>query len=153
MIPQDFDAYIPVYDAIPESWEDARQYIVEQLKQISNAVNVREVGWFLDQELLSGKQFIPGSNLSGTSTQYRSIFRKVFDASPLASGANTVPHDLTFDNRFTLIDLWVAGTDSVGFQALVISGNDVVMNATDFSITSPMAFDRAYIVCEYIQEL
>jgi hypothetical protein len=133
MIPQDFDAYIPVYDAIPESWEDARQYIVEQLKQISNAVNVREVGWFLEQ--------------------YRSIFRKVFDASPLASGANTVPHDLTFDNRFTLIDLWVAGTDSVGFQALVISGNDVVMNATDFSITSPMAFDRAYIVCEYIQEL
>lgn len=152
-IPQDFDSYIPVYDAIPERWEDARQYIVEQLKQISNAVNIREIGWFLDQELLSGKQFIPGSDLTGTSTQYRSVLRKVFDVSPLVAGANTKPHDITFDNRFTLIDLWVCGTDSVAFKGVRITGDDVVMNQNDFSITSPLAFDRAYLFCEYIQEL
>lgn len=77
---QEFESYVPVYDTIPEKWEDARAFIVEQLKKISTAVNIREIGWLLDQELLSGKAFIPGSNniISGGSSQtFRSVLRKV----------------------------------------------------------------------------
>jgi hypothetical protein len=53
---QEFESYVPVYDTVPEQWEDARAFLVEQLKKISNAVNVREIGWLLDEELLSGKR-------------------------------------------------------------------------------------------------
>ena len=56
---QIFESYIPVYDAVPEGWEQARPFIVEQLKALANAANIREIGWYLDEELLSGKQFIP----------------------------------------------------------------------------------------------
>jgi len=155
---QEFESYLPVYDAIPEKWEDARDFLVEQLKKISNAVNAREIGFFLDEELLSGKQFIPtaemSSNDSSNSQQFRTVLRKVIDVAPLVAGLNAgKDHGILFDANFTLISLWVAGTDSGALTALQISGNDVLMNSTQIVITSPQAFDRAWCVVEYIQEI
>jgi hypothetical protein len=156
---QVLESYVPVYDAAPQTWEAAQPFIVEQLKRLANAINIREIGWFLDEELLSGKAFIPGTNNvldqgSQTSQNYRSILRKVVNVSPLVAGLNPpFLHGITFDNNFTLIDLWVAGTNSTAFLAQDISGNDVLMNATQLIITSPQAFDRAFAVIEYIQEL
>lgn len=154
---QVFESYVPVYDAIPDKWDDARPFLVEQLKKISLAVNIREIGWFLDEELLSGKAFIPGadaiSNL-GTNQTFRTILRKVVDVGPLVAGANApVLHGITFDDNFTLIDLWVSGTNSTTLTARRISGNDVIMDSTDLTITSPQAFDRAFAVIEFLQEL
>jgi hypothetical protein len=151
---QEFESYVPVYDAVPEKWEDARPMLVEQLKKISTAVNSREIGFLLDEELLSGKSFIPGGGTSGGSNQFRTVFRKVIDVSPLSAGLNAgVNHGITFDTNFTLIDLWVAGTDSGSLTARDISGNDVIMNSTQIVITSPQSFDRAFAFVEYIQEL
>lgn len=153
---QELEAYLPVYDAVPERWEEGRQFLVEQLKKISNAVNLRTIGWLLDEELLSGQAFIPGANTppGNSASNFRTVLRKVVDVGPLVAGANPpVLHGITFDVNFTLIDLWVSGTNSVGFTARVISGNDVIMNATQLLITSPQAFDRAFAFIEYIQEL
>ncbi len=153
---QEFESYVPVYDAIPDQWENARPFVVEQLKKISNAINVREIGFLLDEELLSGKQFIPAAVPAGDASpqQFRSVLRKVVDVSPLVAGLNAgVVHGITFDNRFTLIDLWVAGTNSGTLTARVINGNDVIMNAATIVITSPQAFDRAFAFIEYIQEI
>lgn len=152
---QELESFLPVYDTVPEKWEDARAFLVEQLKKISNAVNIRTIGWLLDQELLSGQAFIPGVTIPGNNPgEFRQVLRKVIDVSPLVAGANApVAHGITFDTNFTLIDLWVAGTDSGTLTARVISGNDVLMNATDLVITSPQAFDRAFAFIEYIQEL
>ena len=150
---QEFESYVPVYDAVPDKWEDARPFIVENLKKMSNAINIRTIGWLLDEELLSGQAFIPGVNASGTSPQYRQVLRKVIDVGPLNAGLNAGKlHGIFFDINFTLIDLWVSGTNSGTFTARTISGNDVVMNATNLVITSPQAFDRAFCVCEYLQE-
>lgn len=152
---QVFESYVPVYDTVPEKWEEAREFLVEHLKKISNAVNVREIGFLLDEELLSGKSFIPGVTIPGNNpSNFRSVLRKVVDVSPLIVGVNAgVPHGITFDANFTLIDLWVAGTNSSTFTARVISGNDVIMDAMNIVITSPQAFDRAFAFIEYIQEL
>lgn len=155
---QYFESYVPVYDAIPDAWEEAKPFLVERLKEMANAVNAREIGFLLDEELLSGKQFIPTPAMSGAtssnSQQGRSVLRIVVDVSPLVAGANAgVPHGVIFDNRFTLIDLWVAGTNSATLTARDISGNDVLMNATNLVITSPQAFDRAFAFIEYIQEI
>lgn len=154
---QQLESFVPVYDAVPESWEEAKPFIVEQLKRISNAVNIREIGWLLDEEVLSGKAFIPGAeslNNVGTSQTFRTVLRKVVDVSPLVLGANApVAHGITFDTNFTLIDMWVAGTNSATLTAREISGNDVVMSATNITITSPQAFDRAFCFIEYCLEL
>jgi len=152
---QEFESYVPVYDTVPEEWEAARPFLVETLKKISNAVNVRTIGFYLDEELLSGNAFIPGATIPGNNPGiFRSILRKVVDVGPLVLGANAgVNHGIVFDANFTLIDMWVAGTNSGTLTARVISGNDVVMNATQIVITSPQAFDRAFATIEYIQEI
>ena len=152
---QIFESYVPVYDTVPEEWEEAREFLVEHLKKISNAVNLREIGWLLDEELLSGKAFIPGITIPGNNpSNFRQVLRKVVDVGPLVAGLNAgVNHGILFDVNFTLIDLWVAGTNSGTLTARDISGNDVLMNATQIVITSPQIFDRAFAFIEYIQEL
>lgn len=150
---QFFESYVPVYDVVPENWEEGRQFLVEQLKKISNAVNIRTIGWLLDEELLSGQQFFPGTS-SSDNQQFRSVLRKVIDTGALVAGVNPgVPHGILFDVNFSLIDLWVSGTDSGTLTARRITGNDVIMDATNITITSPQAFNRSFCFIEYIQEL
>ena len=150
---QEFESYVPVYDTVPEKWEDSRPFIVEMLKRISNAVNAREIGFFIDEEVLSGKAFIPSANLSGTSQQFRQVLRKVIDVSPLVPGVNAFAHNITFDANFTLVDSWVSATNSTTFLAITMDYPQVTMDAVNVNITSPGAFDRAFFICEYMQEL
>ncbi len=152
---QTFESFVPVYDSVPEKWEDARPFFVEQLKKISEGVNTRTIGWLLDEELLSGQQFIPSAtNTTGEMQQFRTVLRKVIDVSPLVAGAaNVFPHDIVVDMRFTLIDMWVSATRSATPIAQVITGSDVTIDATNININSPGAFDRAFCFVEYIQEL
>ena len=153
---QNFETYLPVYNAVPDKWEEARPFLVEQIKMICNAVNIREVGWFIDDEILSGQQFFPAAVPAGDATapQFRSILRKVVITGALVAGANPgVAHGISFTTRFTLMDMWVAGTNSGTLTARVINGNDVIMDATNITITSPQVFDRSYCVISYIQEI
>jgi len=161
---QDFEAYVPVYDMVPEKWEDARQFLVEHLKKISNAVNYREIGFFLDEELLSGKSFIPGATVAGNPQRFRSVLRKVIDFGALPNtGTKTVAHGITFDANFTLIDLWGASTDPVNFFAVNLGHTsaapdqiELYIDATNIVVktgSNRSAFTRTFIVVEYILEL
>lgn len=152
---QDFEAFVPVYDTVPETWEEGRQFLVEQLKKISNAVNVREIGWLLDEEYLSGQQFIPGSNITAESQQFRSVLRKVIDCSPLVIGANLFAHNIIFDANFTLMQLYGAATNPTTLVAIPLPNavDTLSMDATNINITSTAAYDRCFVVVSYIQEL
>jgi hypothetical protein len=149
-----FESFVPVYDTVPESWEDGRAFLVEHLKKISNAVNAREIGYFLDEELLSGKQFYPGA--SANVQQFRSILRKVVNCSPLVAGVNTFPHGITVDINFTLIQMFAAASDATTpFDSEPIpNGADALsMDNTNIYITVADNWDRANTTIEYIQEL
>jgi hypothetical protein len=155
---QIFESYVPVYDVVPDKWEDARPFIVEQLKKITNAVNIREIGWFLDEELLSGKAFIPGSNNiagQGTTQQYRQILRKVIEFPGLVAGVNVQPHGITVDANFSLIQLFGAATNATTLTGEPIpNGADTITyDVTNIIITVGSAYTRAWATCEYIQEL
>jgi len=147
---QEFESYLPVYDTVPEKWEEGRQFLIEHLKKISNAVNNREISWLLDQELLSGKRFIPGT---ATPPQYRSVLRIVVDVSPLVAGLNVFPHNVVFDANLTSIDSWVEATNSTTFTAVTFAYPELQIVGPNININSPGAFDRAYFIWEYIQEL
>lgn len=161
MIPidsQQLESYVPVYDVAPEQWEEARPFIVEQLKKLANAINVREIGFFLDQELLSGKAFIPGLNIivEGNSSQrFRTILRKVIEFPGLTIGVNTQPHDIFIDANFSLIQLFASATNATALTGEPIpNGADTISyTATDIVITVASAYARAWAVIEYIQEL
>ena len=161
---QFFEAYVPVYDDVPEKWEEGRQFLVEHLKRISNAVNVRTIGWLLDEELLSGQSFIPGVAQPNPQI-FRSVLRKVIDFGPLPNtGLKSVPHGIQFNANFTLIHMWASATDPVNLIAFPIpyagaGGHDAValyMDATNINIiteTNRSTYTRCFVVMEYIQEL
>ena len=165
---QNLESYVPVYDVAPKTWEEGRAFIVEQLKRLANAVNVREIGYFLDQELLSGKSFIPGSNetaAGGTSQQFRTILRKVIDFGALPnSTTKSVPHEISFDANLTLIDMWLSATDPTNLLAFSLaywsnsSPGSIILNmdSTNINVTTTSnysTYTRSFVVCEYIQEL
>lgn len=157
MQPEDsqiLESYVPTYDVAPATWEEGRAFLVEQLKKMANAINIREIGWYLDEELLSGKAFIPGANTGSTSQQFRTILRKVVDVGPLVAGVNPPkPHGVVFDANLTSIDSWVEATNSTTLQAVTLVSPELVINGPNINITSPGAFDRAFFVWEYTQEL
>ncbi len=161
MTPSDnqiFESYVPVYDAVPEKWDDARAFIVEQLKRISTAINIREIGWFLDEELLSGKAFIPGTasiGASQTSQQYRSILRKVIEFPGLTVGANSQAHGININDSFSLMQLYAGATNSMALTGEPIpNGADTIdYDATNININVAAPYDRCWAVIEYIQEL
>lgn len=147
---QIFESFVPVYDTVPETWEDGRNFLVEHLKKVSNSVNVKEIGFFLEEELLSGKQFVPSP--TQTPLQFRAVFRFVADVSPLVAGVNTFPMPVTFNNRFTLVQSWVAATNSGTLNAVTLS-SEVTFTAANITINSPGNFDRAWCVIEYLKEV
>lgn len=163
---QQLESYVPVYDVVPEKWEEARPFLVEILKKITNAVNIREIGWFLDEELLSGQAFIPGIPPAGNSSpsQFRQILRKVVDFGALPNtGLKTVPHGITFDSNFTLTNLYGASTDpnallAIGLGHAASSPNQIELYLTSTTInvvtgSNRSNFTRTFIIIEYLQEL
>jgi len=166
---QQFESYIPVYDVAPEKWEEARPFIVEQLKKISTAINIREIGWFLDEELLTGKAFIPGLNndfSGGTSQQFRQVLRKVIDFGALPNtGTKSVPHGITVDANFTLVFMAAAATDPIALISFPIPYADpsnnlnavaITIDAVNVNITTGSNrsnFTRCFVTIEYLQEL
>ena len=161
MIPIDsqaLESYVPTYDVMPEKWEDARGLVVEQLKKMSYAINIREIGWFLDEELLSGKAFIPGINNAdeGSSSQaFRTILRKVIVFPGLTVGVNTQPHGIMVDANFSLIQLFGAATNATVMigEPLPNGADTMSYDATNIIITVAAAYTRAFATIEYIQEL
>lgn len=153
---QNFESFLPVYDVVPDKWEDAGPFFVEILKKISNAVNLREIGWVIQDQVLTGKAFEPGANPDPKNTpyQYRQIFRKmVIFPTGLTAGINSIAHGIVFDINFTLVDMWVAATDTATTTAEVITGTNVIMGVTFITVMSPQNFSRAEIIIEYLLEV
>jgi hypothetical protein len=149
---QQFDSFVPVYDVVPEKWEDARQFLVEHLKKISNAVNIRKIGWLLDEELLSGEQFFP----SGTNQNFRSVLQTVVNCSPLVVGLNPFPHGVQVDANFSLMQLYASATNHSAFTGSPIpngANKTITYDANNIYINTDVAFDTCYAFFLYIQEL
>lgn len=164
---QFFESFVPVYDAVPEKWEDAREFLVEHLKKISNAVNIREIGWLLDEELISGKQFIPGVN---NNQVFRTVLRKVIDFGSLPnSTTKSVAHEITLGDGvnpavFTLTALWACATKpSLSYAALQIPYSSPTFNqnislnmdAVNVNITTAIdysSYTTCFVFAEYTQE-
>jgi hypothetical protein len=148
---QNFDSYLPIYDTVPEKWQDARPFLVEMLKKISIEVNRREIGWFLNEEIVTGQQFFPST--TSNPPQFRSIFRNVIDFSPLPAGTTSLPHGITVDANFTLVELFGSATNSVSLKGTPINQPNINYDSVNINITSALAYDRAYAIISYIQEI
>lgn len=166
---QIFESYVPVYDAIPEGWEDSRAFIVEQFRRMATAINIREIGWHLDEEVLTGKAFIPTENTLSdgyTSQQFRQVLRKVIDFGELPNATTKqVEHGININENFTLVQFYGSATDPSTLVGLPIPyANPTALNQSislDYDSTYVIIgtgidrtnYTRCYVVIEYLQEL
>lgn len=162
----------PIYDVVPEQWENAREYIVERFTTHAMSINAKEIGWYLDVELDTGKKFIPKNFdpavQASTSEIYRTILRKVvvFGALPNTT-SKPIAHGITVDDKFTLIQMYAAATDPTDpgtFPSLpiphasptLVNNIELKLDDTNVIITTGSdrtAFTRCNVVIEYIQEI
>lgn len=161
---QNQDSYLPLYDTVPDNWDQAKQILVEDLREISDAINTREIGWYIEDEVLTGKQCFSNATSAqlqdmGRSNVYRSIFRKVLDFGTLPNTTTkSVAHGITFDANFTLIHLSASATDPTGFTAIPIPTTtaSIGMDATNVNIATTANltnYTRCIVVIEYLKEV
>jgi len=156
-----FDSFVPVFSTPPEKPEMLAGFTTEQLRTHARGINVREIGWMLDQETITGKNFIPGAN-SATDQQFRTVFRKVIPFGPLPnSDTNSIAHGITFDINFTLVDMWASATNSTSgsYSAFTFGyGGTLIglyMDETYVNITTTADYSnytRCFVVVEYMLE-
>ncbi|HAM52222.1 MAG TPA: hypothetical protein DCP92_16590 [Nitrospiraceae bacterium] len=162
---QQYESFVPVYDVIPEHWEMARQQLVEQLKKITNQLNACEIGWFLDQEVVAGKNLFPGTTAS-TNQNYRTVLRKVFATGALPNNTqNKYAHGIIVNANFTLITMYGGASNPSGtFPSLpmpytsITAGRNVQLDMDQTYIYITTAFNysgytQSFVVVEYTQEL
>jgi hypothetical protein len=163
----DFDSYLPVYNAIPEEWEDSRQFLTERLREITDSVNAKDFAQYIDRDTLNGQLWLPG-----TGTSLRDNLRKVVDIGPLpdfgVTSTKTVAHGITFSENTCITRFYGAASDSGATDltkgiplpyiqmpggahiGIEIDGTNIIITgdgATDYS-----AYTCAYVVVEWIDE-
>jgi hypothetical protein len=150
--PQNYDQFIPVYEAIPEEWEEAREQLVERMRFIGNTVNNRQTSMYTNTEVLAGQKF------DSATQEPRDAFRKTFLIKALPNaGVLNIPHGIKFDANFTLTDLYLSATDPVNFLAFSVktlgSPVSISMDATNIIITTTgnyTAYTKNVVVVEYL---
>jgi len=155
-----FDFSVPVYQTMPANWQDAREFLVEQLRKIATQINVRENGYYFDIEQLSGASLYPDGG------ELRDVFRKVLPVGALndfsATPTQTIPHGITTTSDTRLFRLFGSATDPGLTSAiplpfvsaagnhleLSIDGTNVyIKGSSDYS-----AYTSAFVVVEYVQQ-
>jgi len=162
----EYDIYVPVYNTIPEKWEDARAFLSEHLREISEGINAREYGYYSDTEVLSGNVWFPDNG-----TLFRSVFRKVIDTGALknfgTTGTKNIPHVITFSDATRITRLYGAATNpgassiTHGITLPFVDGANVnrriglEIDATNIIIRGRgdySAYSCSYVVVEWIDE-
>jgi len=110
MNPSDnFETFIPVYDGLPDTYEEAREYLVEQLRQVADGVNSRDYGVYADVEVINGQEFGVGTE------ELKPVFRKVIDLGGLPDFGVTDPkqvaHGITFSENARITRFYGTATD------------------------------------------
>lgn len=141
----------------PEEFEEFRVKFLALYRDISNNVNVRQIGVFDLEEFLTGERWFT----AGNPQVKRQTFRIVFQIGPIVAGAtSTTAHGLTGVTAYTHI-YGTAITDVVDYRPIPYASATVVTNqieikvdATNITIingaTAPN-ITSALVVLEYLK--
>ena len=153
----------------PEQYnDDFRLQLRKYLNNIASALNVKENGFYFEEETPTAGLFIPiATPNSSANVKFRPMFRVVVDFGALPNNATkSIPHGITTTQDYSIIRLNGAATDpgvttiTEAIPIPFVSTNPLqvvlTMDATNINITTGMDrtnFTRTFIVIEYIKEI
>lgn len=142
---------------IPEDPEQSRIRIRQYLNDIANSLNVKDSGYNVQTETITGQLWLPNyTNPGAANVRFRPAFRTVVPFTGLVTGANTVPHGLTLARtwHFTRIDGVIENTATPLYVPIPNMDVQVTLDATNINITIPAGYNgyNGRVVLEYLKE-
>lgn len=135
--------------------------LTDNNRDIANAVNVREIGNYLQQEIVTGSILFSNASPSDTFPVFRKVIN--FGALPFPS-PKPVPHGINFTDEFRMLKCWICATDPTAIEFIQFSFADPTtaqalsmrVTATNVVVTSNFDysnFTSSIAVLEYVKRL
>ena len=158
-------SFIPNDLIIPETFPDANLILTEYIRQLVDAVNLKDIGQYNTVETVNGQTFFT----PGDANDARFVFRKVIDFGALPNATTkSVAHNInvsagTIFTRVYAVATHPTNTDpnpkslpipfvdpntsTNGIELYVTDTNAVIITAANYS-----AYTTCYVIVEYIKE-
>lgn len=142
---------------LPDNFEDFHEVFERDYKKLIDAVNSKESGLYLPQELATFQLYFN----EDTPNVNRNVYRKLVVFGPLPDASEKrVQHEITFTNVTRLTRMYGAATDPSGIQFIplpfssptLINNVTLEANETDIIITTGADFsnyEETTVVIEY----
>lgn len=156
---------LPQTYIIPDDPSEKDVKLRQYLNDIATATNSKDSGIYDATETITGQQFLPVfSTQSASSTNYRTVFRKVFDFGALPNtGTTSLAHNITFGSTFSVTKLYAGATDpgtewiQIPYASPTLANNiEINLDATNINIitgSNRSNFTRCFVVVEFIKTL
>jgi hypothetical protein len=139
---------------IPSDPEQMSVRLRQYLNDLSASINTRDIGIYVSQETICGQLWVPSiSNSAFSNVVYRQVIRKVVATGTLATGANTIAHNITVtaNTHFTRI---YGVIENAGTLYVPVPNNatTVTVDATNININIPGAYNNysGNVVLEWV---
>lgn len=143
--------------------------LTQATNKIRIGVNLREAGYYVEEEFVNGQLWFEKSGLDSSTAQtpqHRQVSRKTFNFEALPNATSkTVAHGLTVNDQLTFTRIYGVASDTTGHTYIPIpyssisaanNGIELSVDATNITINTGAvdrtAYDTCYIILEYIQE-
>ena len=147
--------------------------IVQAFNDSNTAVNNKDIGFYLTQEIISGQNYFSNPSFDSSTPQQpepRQVFRKVINFGALPDNSvvpnqKSVAHGITVDDSTTFTRIYATASDTTNHKYISIpyqnvssdlNGNlEIYVDDTFVYITGDgidwSVFDTCYVVLEYLK--
>lgn len=155
-------------DPSSREFKDFLTRLRQTINSISIAVNLKDTGYYITDEMANGQLYFPDPALNSTTLKrptFRNVFRKVIDfgALPNAGVGNaiSIPHGITINTNFSFTRIYGTATDPntsfipLPYAGLAVSANNVELSVDTTNVVITAESDRrgyttTYVVLEWI---
>jgi hypothetical protein len=149
-----------------ESFKELIIRLTQYINTIAIAVNLKESGYYYQQEFVNGQAFFPNPALNSTTATQpvsRQAYRMVVNFGALPDNATTsVAHNIPINGSTTFTHIYGAATNTTTLDGIPLpysssTSNDCIelyVTSTDVVITTSIdysAYNVTYIVIEYLK--
>jgi hypothetical protein len=174
-----FGAYIPTtynfdvqqlysVDINSQEFKELLVRLAQNVNTMLLGINLRDAGYYSQEEFINGQTFFPNPNLNSTTSQQpidRQVFRKVINFGALPNAAiKSVAHGITITSAFSFTRIYACASDQSGssyipipyVSTVAVNQNiELYVDATNVNIATAIdytAYTICYVILEYIKQ-
>lgn len=148
----------------PDEFRNFLTRLRQSVNNINNAVNLKDTGFYILDEIANGQLFFPDPALTSKTARlptFRNVFRKVINFGALPNtAAKTVAHGITIDASFTFTRIYGTATNPntsfipIPYASPTAANNiEISVDTTNVTITTGSnrtAYTVTYVILEWM---